>query len=206
MLGVKSNSVRFGDARAADALSMALPRPTIQVPLAGRTATSMRPSLMLTTDVATVCAHFWTGICVGVKTLDESSDWAYSIIEAMDKPPIEIIEIATAHGREESLEALKQGTNGADWQAAGRLLLMDTRERLLSGEHTTVAALWIAIKIGHATDISDDLMIKLDLLEDDVNLVSSGMVTAKELQLELADLLNEYGSSESDPSDSGVRP
>lgn len=147
-----------------------------------------------TIDLASKCAYFWAGIAVGVKTLEESSDWAFDVIAGMDAPPIEIIEIATAQGREDVMRALKLGATGADWQAAGRSLLMDTRARLLSGEHNIVAALWISMKIVDTTDLPRDLMMELDLIEDAVNMISAGMLPAEQLQNELAHLLLEHGT------------
>ena len=46
---------------------------------------------------ATICAYFQVGIEAGLVPYENSKDWAFSVIEQLDAPPIEIIEIATAN-------------------------------------------------------------------------------------------------------------
>ena len=44
------------------------------------------------------------------------------------------------------------------------------------------------------TDLSDELWTELSVLEDGVNLISSGIVSAKELQDDLIQVLSKYAA------------
>ena len=141
-------------------------------------------------DRASICAYFSVGISLGIKTAEEANTWAYGLIEALDSPPIEVIEIATAHDSYAAMDALKIGASKADWQQAGRWLLSDIGARLIAGEISILSAIWKSMGIGMATDLSDQLWTELSILEDEVNLISSGIVSAEKLQDDLIQVLS----------------
>ncbi len=141
-----------------------------------------------------ICAYFWAGISLGIKTADDANAWAYDVIAALDTPPIEIIEIATAHDSCAAMDALKIGASKADWQQAGRWLLSNTCSRLAAGRITVLTAIWISMDIRETTGLPRDLRMDLSILEDDVNLISSGIVSAQQLQEEVIQVLQKYGA------------
>lgn len=141
---------------------------------------------------ASVCAYFWAGITLAILTSDDANAWAYDVIAALDAPPIEIIEIATAHDKYTVMDALKIGASQADWQQAGRWLLSDTCSRLAAGEISVLTAIWISMDIRETTGLPRDLWIELLILEDKVNLISDGIVSAQQLQEEVTQVLQKY--------------
>ncbi len=143
-------------------------------------------------DHASICAYFSTGISLSIKTAEDANAWAYDVIAALDEPPIEIIEIATAHDKYPVMDALKIGASKADWQQAGRWLLSDTCLRLAAGQISALTAIWISMDIRETTGLPRDLWIELLILEDKVNLISAGIVSAQQLQDEVTQVLQKY--------------
>ncbi|WP_282295801.1 hypothetical protein [Stenotrophomonas sp. PS02289] len=145
-------------------------------------------------DHASICAYFLVGIELGIRTAEEANAWAYGLIEALDAPPIEIIEIATSHDQFAALDALEIGARTANWQQAGCWLLSDIGARLVAGEMSVPSAIWKSIAIGAMTDLSRELWVELSLLEDEVDLISSGIVSAQQLQDNLLQVLKRHGA------------
>ncbi len=127
-----------------------------------------------TASHATICAYFWAGIAVGLIPFERSKDWACSIIELAEKPPIEIIDIATALDRNRCMDALQAGASGADSSLPGRWLLGDLHQLLESGVITTARALQMALRIAQTTDLPRSLCFEIDVLEDELALAING--------------------------------
>lgn len=135
----------------------------------------------------TICAYFWAGVAVGVLPFQSSKDWALSVIEASDAPPIEIIKVATANNRNSALEALQASAHGADQQMAGRLLLADIHAHLKTGDISAMEATRAAMRVAQTTTLPDQVYYDFDGLDDELQLAVNGTYgTPAEIAAEIA--------------------
>ncbi|MGD9584321.1 MAG: hypothetical protein AB7V26_11740 [Lysobacterales bacterium] len=72
---------------------------------------------------STVAAYYLYGVEAGLFPHDCAKDWAYGIVAKLEKPPIEIIGVATANRRDEAMCSLSAAAEGADLPLAGAKLL-----------------------------------------------------------------------------------
>jgi hypothetical protein len=122
----------------------------------------------------TICAYFWAGVAVGVLPYQSSKAWAFSAIEVLESPPIEIIEVATASDRNSALDALQASAHGADQQTAGRLLLEDLHSQLKAGAISPMEATRAAMRVAQTTGLPDQVYYDFDGLDDELQLAVNG--------------------------------
>ncbi|MCC8363775.1 hypothetical protein LK996_11900 [Lysobacter sp. A6] len=125
-------------------------------------------------DQATVASYYLTGIVTGLFAFDCAKDWAFSVIEALDAPPMEVIEIATARDRDAVMEALRAIPGDANEEDAGRWLLAHIHDRLASARLTPVEAVEVAQRVVQSTGLPRDIGIQLMLLDDALELAVHG--------------------------------
>ena len=123
---------------------------------------------------ATICAYFRTGVAAGVLSFQSSKDWAFSVIEQLDAPPIEIIEVATAIDRNSALDALTASAHGADHQVAGRLLLAEIHRQLEIGKISAFEATRAAMRVAQETALPGHVYYDFDCLDDELLLAVGG--------------------------------
>jgi len=104
-----------------------------------------------------------------------SKDWAFSVIEALSTPPIEVVEIATANDRNSAMDALEAAVHGADQQAAGRWLLADILDQLNAGHISAVEATRLAMRVAQTTSLPDEVYYDFDALDDELHLAANGV-------------------------------
>lgn len=126
-------------------------------------------------DHRQVCAYFLAGISAGVLPFQAAKDWAYGVIAAMDHPPIAIIEVAVANGREACLEALACCDRDEDEAAAGRALMADIADRLRSGGIGPEDALALADRVAEVTRMPLDVTLDLHALRAELALARDGL-------------------------------
>lgn len=73
-------------------------------------------------------------------------DWAFSVIEQLDAPPLEVIEVATANGRDSGLNALQASAHGA-------VDSTDTFTVTYKFDNVTVANWWVGTRAATATAV-----------------------------------------------------
>lgn len=145
---------------------------------------------------ATICAYFWAGIAVGVLPFQCSKDWAFSVIEALDTPPIEIIEIATANDRNRAMDALQAAACAADQRTAGRWLLADMHGQLKAGGVSAMEAARSAKRVARTTNLPDKVYYDFDGLEDELQLATNGEYGAPaEIAVDVLKALEEHASA-----------
>ena len=110
-----------------------------------------------------------------------SKSWAFSVIEALDAPPIEIIEIATANDRNSAMDALQSAAHGADQAAAGRWLLEDIFGQLQAGDITAMDATRAAMRVAQTTSLPDQVYYDFDGLDDELQLAGNGTYSTPEM-------------------------
>lgn len=126
-------------------------------------------------DHRQACAYFLAGVRAGVLPCESAKDWAHGVIAAMDHPPIAIIEVAVANGREACLAALARCDRVEDEAAAGRALMADVADRLRSGGIGPDEALALADRVADVTRMPLDVIDDLDALRDELALSRDGL-------------------------------
>jgi hypothetical protein len=145
---------------------------------------------------ATICSYFWAGIAVGSSHYQSAKDWAFSIIEALDAPPIEIIEIATANDRNSTMDALEAASDGADQQAAGRWLLTDLHHQLTVGDISALDAIRAAMRVVQIAGLPIEIYFDFDALDDELQLSDNGVYSSPAaVRLNVLDALVEHSGA-----------
>jgi hypothetical protein len=145
---------------------------------------------------ATICSYFWAGVAVGVLPFQSGKDWAFSVIETLDEPPIEVIEIATANDRNSAMDALQAAAHGADQQAAGRLLLADILAQRKSGDISAADATLAAMRVAQTTSLPDEVYYHFDGLDDELQLAANGAYgNLAEITLDVLKALEEHAGA-----------
>lgn len=145
---------------------------------------------------ATIYAYFWAGIAVGVLPFQCSKDWAFSVIEALDTPPIEIIEIATANDRNSAMDALQAAACNADQKTSGRWLLADILSQFKAGDISAMEATGSAMRVAQTTNLPDKVYYDFDGLEDELQLAINGAYGAPaKIAVDVLKALEEHASA-----------
>jgi hypothetical protein len=137
---------------------------------------------------ATICAYFWAGIVVGVFPFQRSKDWAYTVVEVLDVPPIEIIEIASANDRNDAMDALQSAAHGADQTTTGYWLLADIFYQIKSGDIAAGEAVRLALRVAQTTGLPNDIYYDIDAFDDELQLAVNGAYSSPDQVA--ADILN----------------
>ena len=144
----------------------------------------------------TISAYFWAGVAVGVLPFQSSKDWAFSVIEQSDAPPIEVIEVATANDRNSALDALRASAHGADQQVAGRFLLADIHTQLKAGDISALDATRAAMRVAQTTGLPDHVYYDFDGLDDELQLAVNGTYgTPAEIAADILKALAEHADA-----------
>lgn len=140
----------------------------------------------------TACAYFWAGIVTGVLHFESAKAWAFSVIEALDAPSIEIIEVATAGNRVACIDALQAAAHGGDLERAGRWLLADVSSQLTGGTLSVPEAIHAAMRVARTTDLPEDCYYQFDVLDDELQLAINNVVgTLDQVRLGLIEMLEQ---------------
>jgi len=148
----------------------------------------MEPSL------ASFAQYFRIGLEVGLCTPDEARDWAISVIDRMDEPPGEIIEVSWRKPLAQLIADLNEVTGEPDIGLVCRCLL---GRIALSLESTNVyldRAVRQARGIAHAVRDAD-LYYTFDVIDDELQLAATGTYgTITACREEFDKALREHGT------------
>lgn len=125
-------------------------------------------------NLATIASYFLIGIDAGICTDDEARAWSFAVIDALDSPPGELIEVSWNKPRPALREDLKAVAGVADLEQVGRWLL-----GALRATHSPDAAFWPALKsalhIVNATGLGESLHYDFDGVGDELELAERGI-------------------------------
>ena len=145
---------------------------------------------------ATICTYFWVGVEAGILPYEHSKDWAFSEIERLDTPSIEIIEVATANQRNAAVDALRAAAIGADGPVAGRLLLDEILSQFKTGRISAILAVGAAMRVVRSTGMPDSAYYDFDILDDELILCANGEFgTPEALAADLAKTLEQHAGA-----------
>jgi hypothetical protein len=132
---------------------------------------------------ATNAAYFLYGLEAGVLSHEDAKEWAYSVIEARDSPPIGIIEIAMSKGREQLFKALSSASVEADIPQAGRWLFWVLQQQLEENPARVRIIIQQAIQIANSTQQPEKIYYLFDAVDDDLEYVADTNCGFEELYL-----------------------
>ncbi len=142
---------------------------------------------------ATVAAYFLYGAEAGMIEEEEIKEWAYSVVESREFPPVEIIELATSHGREQLFENLKAVHGEPDIQLAGRWLLGALRAELSKDPSRLQAITRKAIQVARSTKQPEEVYYRLDGIDDELFLALNNTYgRVEQCRTDLAEELAQY--------------
>lgn len=126
------------------------------------------------------CAYFRMGLRTGVLHHQSAKDWAHAVVAAMERPPVEIIEIAVANGHDACLEALDLAAGAEDESTTAGRLMGDIADRMRAGGIGPAEALGLASRVADAARLPVEVHADLHALEDELALAIDGMFSSPE--------------------------
>lgn len=151
---------------------------------------------MLTKIYRTEAAYFLYGLNSEILIEMDVKEWAYSVIEACDNPPIEIIEVAMSKGRQQLYDNLRSASIGADIEISGRWLLGKLNDEIKDDSSNIKLIVIKAMRIASETNQQEDLYNRLDGLDDDIFLAEyNNYGTLDICRSALKDILAQYNET-----------
>jgi hypothetical protein len=142
---------------------------------------------------ATIAAYYLYGLEAGIVTLQQAKDWAFSVVESMDSPPADIIDVALSSGLPEINEKLNAVTGERDVQLAGKWLLNALNRKFSSNELNLERITKQAMQVTRSTALGDDEYYVFDSIDDSLSLAQSGTYGSVErCRSELENALSAY--------------
>lgn len=127
-----------------------------------------------TASLATHAQFVRIGLETGICTADEAREWALSVIEKMDSPPGEIIEVSWRKPLEHLIADLNSVEGDPDFESASRWLLQRLLESLPASNDTLHRAVRQAMQVARSIDAMD-LYYDFDRIDDDLQLAATGV-------------------------------
>lgn len=151
----------------------------------------MKPSL------ATCAQFFRIGVEIGICKPEAVRAWALSVIEKMDEPPVEIIEVSWNKPIPQLINDLNSVHGDANFEIACRWLLYILLHEM-SGEvplwQTITAAKQVASSVSRPAE-SGELYYLFDTIEDGLNLAEQGIYgTVAQCYMDLELILSSHSS------------
>ena len=148
---------------------------------------------------ATVAAYFHVGVATGLLDFERAKVWAFGVIEALDDPPIEIIEVAMSGDHASALQNLGLVPGNADRALAGRWLLGVVLERLKASSFSAMEAARAAMRVVDVSGLPREIWYDFDCLDDELQLAMNGQYSNCEaVSRDVQEALSRYSSRSDD--------
>ena len=148
---------------------------------------------MASVNDATNAAYFLYGLEVGIVAEADVKQWAFSVIEARDTPPAEIIEVAMSRSREQLFESLKVVRGERDIQLAGRWLLGLLKHKLTNDPSSMKTIVRKAMQVAASTNQPEDIYHRFDVIDDQISLAENNTYGTLEMcRADLEGVLAQY--------------
>ena len=125
-------------------------------------------------SLATQAQFFRIGLMTGVCSPDEVREWALSVIDKMDAPPGEIIEVSWRKPTERLLEDLDSIEGEANLALAVKCLLQRLLQSLPAANDTLDCAVRQALQVARSLD-DMGLYDEFDRIDDGLQLAATGV-------------------------------
>jgi hypothetical protein len=123
---------------------------------------------------ATVAQYYITGIETGLASAAQAREWALSLVEALDVPPVEILEVAVSRSTNQLLESLNAIDGERDTPRVGRWLLAELRQLLQAGSMGMKLVVQRAMLVARSTNLGDEVYYSFDNIDDELALAEGG--------------------------------
>jgi hypothetical protein len=148
----------------------------------------MAPSL------ASFAQYFRIGLEVGICDPDQARDWAFSIIDQMEEPPGEIIEVSWQKPLAQLISDLNDVGGELDLDLVCRWLLGTLSAGMLSGNEGLGGAIRQAMQIASSVEFIE-LYDVFDRIDDGIHLAESQIYgTVEECRKDFDDAMKEYAA------------
>lgn len=142
---------------------------------------------------STIAAYYLYGLEVGIVTLQQAKDWAFSVVESTDSPPADVIDVALSSGLPEINEKLSAVAGERDVQLAGKWLLNALSREFSSNPLNVERITKQAMQVTRSTALGDDEYYVFDHIDDALSLAQSGTYGSVEgCRSELENALSAY--------------
>lgn len=142
---------------------------------------------------ATMAEYLRLGIEVGVLEPAVARAWADAIVEALPRPPGEVIDVAWSRSLPELLTNLRLIPGERDSKLAGLWLLGSLRDDLPSDDEPLDRAVRQALQVCRAAGLDDDICRRFDVVDDLLSLARTGAYgSIADCRGEFVDALAEY--------------
>jgi hypothetical protein len=125
-----------------------------------------------TASLATYAQFFRIGLEAGICMPDEAREWALSVIERMDTPPGEIIEVSWRKPLEYLIADLNSVEGDADLESASKWLLRRLLESLPESNAKLRRVVRQAMQVARSIDAMD-LYYDFDCVDDGLQLAAT---------------------------------
>lgn len=125
-------------------------------------------------DFATVAAYFQYGVEAGIFDEQQARDWALEIVDKLDHPPLDIIEVLSSRNLIGLLAALRQVGGERDIKLAGRWLYHTLFQRAAGNDNVDREITRQALQIAQSTEQGENIQFAFDSLDDCFSLAESG--------------------------------
>ena len=144
-------------------------------------------------SLANFAQYFRIGLEIGLCKQEEARDWAISVIDRMDEPPVEIIEVSWRKPLAQLISDLNDVKGELQMDLVCRWLLGRLALTLEFTKNSLDVAIRQAKRIAHAAEDSD-LYDIFDVIEDKLGLAEAQAYgTVAECRDDFDRTLNEYG-------------
>lgn len=141
---------------------------------------------------ATIAAYYLYGLEAGIVTLQQAKGWAFSVVESMDNPPADVIDVALSNGLPEISEKLNNVTGERNVQLAGKWLLSALNKNFHSNSSSIERITKQAMQVILSTALGDEYYV-FDSIDDSLSLAQSGTYGSLEMcRSELENALSAY--------------
>ena len=152
----------------------------------------MHPSCAVRINLAAIASYFFIGIDAGICSEDAARAWAFAVIDALDHPPGEIIEISWNKPLRYLREDLKAVSGTADLDLVGRWLLGSIHASR-SPDVDLAPLLRGALHIVNATGLGASLYNSIEFVEHELEHAETGFGgTVAEARASLYELLVDF--------------
>lgn len=127
--------------------------------------------------LSTTAAYLELGLKAGILDEDSARSWALSIVEALDAPPLDAIEVLASRNRAHLIETLRNARGEEDVELAARWLFHTLHRQLVADYDVARTVVWQAFQVAKSAGLEDSIGHGFNIIDDCFSLIDSGICT-----------------------------
>jgi hypothetical protein len=139
----------------------------------------------------TTAAYFELGLRAGIVDEDSARSWALSIVEALDAPPLDAIEVLASRNRAHLIETLRNARGVENAELAARWLLHTLHRQLVADYDVARTVARQAFQVAQSAGLEDSIGHGFNIIDDCFSLIDSGICTFDSCFAVLTDALTQ---------------